>query len=200
MNINEQYHDLELLDTAPYQYIGRDGVYQERSEPLIKEHLMDVYINDKLTMKLICIPQLLTELVLGRLLTEGLIQSTEEIEHIYICKYGKRAKVYLREAGAACSKEFVEITPTCCTGNHILNDYFLVHTDVRPVAPIPWEASQIFPWWITFARACRCMIRPRLCTAACWRRVTSCFSNARTSGGIMRWTKPLDMRFATVLI
>lgn len=144
MNINEQYHDLELLDTAPYQYIGRDGVYQERSEPLIKEHLMDVYINDKLTMKLICIPQLLTELVLGRLLTEGLVQSTEEIEHIYICKYGKRAKVYLREAGAACSKEFVEITPTCCTGNHILNDYFLVHTDVRPVAPIPWEASQIF--------------------------------------------------------
>lgn len=144
MYINEQYHDLELLDTMPYQYIGRDGVYQERSEPIIREHLMDVYINDKLTMKLICIPQFLTELVLGRLVTEGLVRSTKSIKQIYVCKFGKRAKVYLQEESKECAADFVEVTPSCCTGNHILNDYFLVHTDVHPVVPIPWEASQVF--------------------------------------------------------
>ena len=30
----------------------------------INEHMMDVYINDHLTMKLVCLPQHLTELVL----------------------------------------------------------------------------------------------------------------------------------------
>ena len=29
-------------------------------------------------------------------------------------------------------------------GNHILNDYFLTQKEVKPVAPIPWKASQIF--------------------------------------------------------
>lgn len=58
--------------------------------------MMDVYINDHLTMKLVCLPQHLTELVLGRLLTEQIITSSEDVDHIYICEYGKRAKVYLK--------------------------------------------------------------------------------------------------------
>ena len=45
--------------------------------------MMDVYINDHLTMKLVCLPQHLTELVLGRLLTEQIITSSEDVDHIY---------------------------------------------------------------------------------------------------------------------
>lgn len=60
--------------------------------------MMDVYINDHLTMKLVCLPQHLTELVLGRLLTEQIITSSEDVDHIYICEYGKRAKVYLKNS------------------------------------------------------------------------------------------------------
>lgn len=48
----------------------------------INEHMMDVYINDHLTMKLVCLPQHLTELVLGRLLTEQIITSSEDVDHI----------------------------------------------------------------------------------------------------------------------
>ena len=54
----------------------------------INEHMMDVYINDHLTMKLVCLPQHLTELVLGRLLTEQIITSSEDVDHIYIFEYG----------------------------------------------------------------------------------------------------------------
>ncbi len=89
----------------------------------INEHMMDVYINDHLTMKLVCLPQHLTELVLGRLLTEQIITSSEDVDHIYICEYGKRAKVYLKNSARntqSSSDAFVEVTPTCCTGNHIL--------------------------------------------------------------------------------
>lgn len=144
MYINEQYHDLALLDSAPYTYIGRDGACHETSEPVLTEHLMDVYINDRLTMKLICIPQYLTELILGRLLTEGMIRSAKDVEQIYICEYGSRARVILHGSSPAASSDYVETTPSCCTGNHILNGYFLNHTQPEPVAPIPWEASQIF--------------------------------------------------------
>lgn len=96
MHINEQYHDLPLLETKAYQFIGRDGQNYSTEEQVLNEHLLDVYINDRLTMKLICLPQHLTELVLGRLLTEHIIRSVDDIEQIYICEYGKRAKVYLR--------------------------------------------------------------------------------------------------------
>ena len=54
--------------------------------------VIDVYVNDRLTMKLICLPQHLAELVLGRLLTETLITSADDMEHIYICEYGSAPK------------------------------------------------------------------------------------------------------------
>ncbi len=101
--------------------------------------MMDVYINDHLTMKLVCLPQHLTELVLGRLLTEQIITSSEDVDHIYICEYGKRAKVYLKNSARSTqssSDAFVEVTPTCCTGNHILNDYFVTSKEPQSLTPI----------------------------------------------------------------
>lgn len=154
MHINEQYHNLELLKNVKHTFIGRDGEAYEETEPILTEHLIDVYVNDRLTMKLICIPEYLTELVLGRLLTEGIIQTTDEVEQIYICEFGKRARVMLKDTALSVSKSsadtvhstdtYVESTPSCCTGNHILNDYFLTHTGIKPVIPIPWKASWIF--------------------------------------------------------
>ena len=95
MKINEQYHDLNLLENVTYEFLGRDGETHEETEPILVEHMMDVYVNERLTMKLVCIPQHLTELVLGRLFTEGIISSAEDVEQIYICEFGKRARVIL---------------------------------------------------------------------------------------------------------
>ncbi len=145
MHINEQYKDLMLLEDTSYQYIGRDGACRPGSEPVLREHLMDVYINDQLTMKLICIPQYLAELVLGRLLTEGIIQSAKDVDQIYICEYGSRARVYLSAPKHKNTQtDFIEVTPSCCTGNHILNDYFKDQGPIRPVTPIPWKVGQVF--------------------------------------------------------
>ena len=95
MKINEQYHNLNLLENVTYEFLGRDGETHEETEPILAEHMMDVYVNERLTMKLVCIPQHLTELVLGRLFTEGIISSAEDVEQIYICEFGKRARVIL---------------------------------------------------------------------------------------------------------
>ena len=115
--------------------------------------MLDVYLNDRLTMKLVCIPQYLTELVLGRLLTEGILEDTSDVEQIYICEHGRRARVVLSEKepekgiSRDCETDrepFTELTPSCCTGNHILNDYFLTGKPVKPVTPISWKAEQVF--------------------------------------------------------
>lgn len=145
MYINEQYKDLALLEATSYRYIGRDGTLLDESMPVLREHLLDVYINDQLTMKLVCIPQSLTELVLGRLLTEGIIRSAEDVEQIYICEYGSRARVHLKETKRKNDeKAHIEVTPTCCTGNHILNNYFQSQEPIQPVRPIPWETGWVF--------------------------------------------------------
>ena len=114
---------------------------------MLNEHVIDVYVNDRLTMKLICLPQHLAELVLGRLLTETLITSADDMEHIYICEYGRRAKVYLKQTAGAdvsTSDSYVEITPTCCTCNHILNNYFISAREPEILTPIHWEPKWIF--------------------------------------------------------
>ena len=156
MYINEQYHDLPLLETKEYQFISRDGQLISKQEQILKEHLIDVYLNDHLTMKLVCLPQYLTELVLGRLLTERIIDSISDIEQIYICEYGKRAKVYLNRTSKTLPQNtennfFIEITPTCCTGNHILNDYFVSGQTPKTVPSINWKPDWIFQMADAFA-------------------------------------------------
>lgn len=145
MYINEQYQELELIENEKHYYIGRDGQEYEEEEPVLAEHLMDIFINERLTMKVICSPQHLAELVLGRLFTEQMISSVEDIDSIYICEHGRRAKVLLNQREDVEAKtDYVETTPTCCTGNHVLNDYFVRKGEVLPVEEIPWKRSWIF--------------------------------------------------------
>ena len=154
--------------------------------------MMDVYINDHLTMKLVCLPQHLTELVLGRLLTEQIITSSEDVDHIYICEYGKRAKVYLKNSARntqSSSDAFVEVTPTCCTGNHILNDYFVTSKEPQSLTPIFWKPEWIFHMADAFADVLLSMALPLPHIAAfSLKKITFCFP-AKISDGTMLWIK-----------
>lgn len=165
--INEQYHDLDLICGDEHAVIYRDGKTLIRQEAVLVEHLMDVYVNEVLTMKLVCTPENLAELVLGRLCTEGIITKTDDVEMLYVCEHGNRARVVLRceERGGAENDScrsylnlnpkrtdsdtdynagYVEITPSCCTGNHILNDDFVKAGEVKPVQAIRWKPEWIF--------------------------------------------------------
>ena len=72
-----------------------------RRIPVLSEHLLEICVNCSVTIKVVCAAEHLTELVLGRLLTEGLISGTEEVESIEICSSGARAEVLLRDRTAA---------------------------------------------------------------------------------------------------
>ena len=101
--INEQYHNLDLICGDEHAVIYRDGKTAIRQEAVLVEHLMDVYVNEVLTMKLVCTPENLAELVLGRLFTEGIIAAPDDVEMLYVCEHGSRARVVLRceERGGA---------------------------------------------------------------------------------------------------
>lgn len=124
---------------------NRNEAAAQAESTVAVEHLMDVYVNETLTMKLVCSPSALPELVLGRLYSEGVIESTEDVTELYICQYGSRARVMLnRQAQAESSKNFVETTGTCCTGNHVLSDAFRMGSEPKTVQPIHWEPEWFY--------------------------------------------------------
>ena len=113
MKINNQYEEAEAIYPVTGLYIDPDGNAVEKSEMLLSEHRMDVYINDVLTMKLVCTPKDLPGLVLGRMVSEGMIHSSEEVEYLYICEHGTRARVQIgsEHCGFAVEKELQHLEP-----------------------------------------------------------------------------------------
>ena len=111
------------------------------SGSIAAEHRMDVYINERLAMRLTCTPAHLDELAVGRLLTEGLISRADEIQDLYICEQGLRAKVTLpgEAANRFWQRDALEES-TCCTDNRVL---LSGGGEIKPVRPIPWKAEWI---------------------------------------------------------
>ncbi len=115
------------------------------------EHFVDVYLNDILSMKLVCSSSYLPELVLGRLYTEGFIDSIDDVRHLYICDKGLRCKVLLNKQAHKANPDFVETTTPCCTGNHILTDIFRNQDRLpQPVRPILWQPEWIYDMSLRF--------------------------------------------------
>lgn len=84
---------------------------------LLREHRLEIYVNEQLVARLVCTAEDLENLVIGRLVTEGIIRDAEEIEQFYLCESGNRARVFLKGNVKFEPKEAEE--PTCCTDNHV---------------------------------------------------------------------------------
>ena len=113
-------------------------------DDLVAEHTMEIYLNDTPAYEVVCSPTDLPELVLGRLLSNGVIQSTDEVELLYLCENGLRAKVYLPKREPATEHPGVEQVSTCCTGNRTIADLFRNQTPPRHLRPIAYEQRWIF--------------------------------------------------------
>ena len=73
-----------------------------------------------------------------------MIQSTDEVELLYLCENGLRAKVYLPKWEPATEHPGVEQVSTCCTGNRTIADLFRNQTPPRHLRPIAYEQRWIF--------------------------------------------------------
>ena len=125
-------------------YIACCGEVSEEKDLILDEHQMDVYVNEQLVMQIVCVPSYLEELVLGRLFTEGFIRCVSEVQKIYICEQGRRARVFLnadiRERIAGRNV----LVPTCCTDNQSVRILDEVMGEPEKIKPYDWKPEWIF--------------------------------------------------------
>ena len=148
MEIVNLYQADEELLKHPVRLCTQDACDVMAFEEVQVEHTMEVFVNELHTFTIVCSPDHLVELVLGRLLTQGLISDADEVESIYICQHATRARVFLSGRSADFGRQHVESVPSCCTGNRTLNSYFEGAEPPSKVTPIPWSRR----WILTLAR------------------------------------------------
>ena len=83
---------------------------------LAAEHAAAILVNEQPAFRVVCTPELLPQLALGRLLTEGWITSADEVERVAVCAQGLKISVQLRHPLAAAEQAGQEV-PSCCTDN-----------------------------------------------------------------------------------
>ncbi len=113
-------------------------------DDLVAEHTMEIYLNDTPAYEVVCSPTDLPELVMGRLLSDGVIRSTEEVELLYLCENGLRAKVFLPNWLPPDAQSAVEQVGTCCTGNRTIADLFRNQMPPAHLKPLAYEQRWIF--------------------------------------------------------
>ena len=120
MYIKEPSQTPALVQSVTHQYIGRNGETKMVTEKLLTEHTLNAVINESRTLSFVCLPQYLPELILGHLVTEGIIHSIHEVEQISFNSSGDTVHVTL---------------------NREISD---VRGKFSPVTPIPWKAEWVF--------------------------------------------------------
>ena len=101
MKVIDQFRPEDPACPRRLSRFDRSGEVSDFDTELLGEHVLDVYVNGALTMQLACTPEHLTELTLGRLLTEGVIRSADDVEQITLSEQGESARVLLTRERAA---------------------------------------------------------------------------------------------------
>ncbi len=134
-------------DTARAVCAAGGDISEVRRE-ILREHRLELVVNEQTLARLVCTPGNLEELVVGRLITERVISDAAEIEQLYLCDSGNRARVFLKKDvrfSAARAEE-----PTCCTDNRL----FLQPAEAakpKKLAPAVWKKEWIFSLVNAFA-------------------------------------------------
>lgn len=124
MTINNRFAEPPQTARANVRVVRADKTESVSASELIKEHFVEISINERPAVRLMCTPNRLAELVLGRIVTEGLIKDCGDVESVYICETGTAAKVYLREGVELLEEDGGLYTePTCCTQNKPLGSF-----------------------------------------------------------------------------
>lgn len=89
--------DSDLYCRGEATLITTDRCQTETDVVLLREHELGVFVNEQYVARLICTDQYLNELVMGRLLTDGFIESAEEVYKILFCKHDTEVRVLVKD-------------------------------------------------------------------------------------------------------
>ena len=133
MQINDLFGRAAAFETARLP----DGT----AAVLPAEHAAALYVNEQPAFRVVCTPELLPQLALGRLLTEGWITSAQEVEQAAVCAEGLKVNVYLNHRLTARSAA-AQAVSSCCTDNVTLSS----PVELPPLRTVPHLDVQ--PEWV----------------------------------------------------
>lgn len=141
MKINDLSAGLFAAGRADSVIVTADGVRENGSSAIVTEHFVDLFVNAQLVAKLVCTPSDLPEMIIGRLITAGIIKTADDVESLYVCDSGRTVKVFLEREIEL--RSFVENEPTCCTGNKVFLENAADHK-LNKLAKSDWRNEWIF--------------------------------------------------------
>lgn len=86
-----------MVKDIPVKIIERNGAVQQGDMTLLKEHKLAVHVNGHRKMELNCSPEKLKELVLGNLLTSGIITRADHVVGIKFSEGDHQADVIIKD-------------------------------------------------------------------------------------------------------
>lgn len=141
MIIKNMAENISNVTKSKSKVVMADGTVSFREFEIVTEHYIDLYINNCLAAKMVCSPEFLVELVVGRMTAERIISSCEEIVELSISKDAKRADVTL--ADDTFLHECMTRETTTSSANHV----FLRKRDemsLDKLQDVVYESSWIF--------------------------------------------------------
>ena len=119
----------------------KDGASRTEQDAVLKEHVLQILVNETPVFRLVCTNTHLKELAVGRLFTEGVIDSPAEIEKLLFCATENRVRIFLTHEVQW--EEWNGEEPSCCTANRV----FLSSEGHRPLSKVPsleWKPEWIY--------------------------------------------------------
>lgn len=128
---------------------------EKEMRTILHETMLQVTINGRLAMKLVCTAEQLSALVLGHLYSEGKIEGPEDVLSIRVCDQGLRAQV-LTAKPIAIGKKPLEIRACNCGEDGIKDRHFLSECEDESLEEYILPDFDWQPEWIyDLARAFR---------------------------------------------
>lgn len=145
--------------------IGRtlysNGSSEYVEERVLVEHCIDVWINGRQAVRIVCTPDNLVDMIIGRLRTEGFIgaDGMREIEEIHIAANGAKAEVTLSSPRCSMAKspeahgegtlgadanQGIRTLDTCGSYDFSGEGTPSMSCELDPVRPIPWRLDWVF--------------------------------------------------------
>lgn len=149
MKIDDRTANVDAITEKESIVYHKNGYIEHKVRNVVREHFIDLVVNEQLVAKLVCTPQNLKELIIGKLVAEGYIHEINDLELCYICEYGSRARVFLKDNVKLVSE--IQQEPTCCTDNQTLLKN-LSSEDIKPLPKAVWKPEWIFTLSNQFAQ------------------------------------------------
>lgn len=117
MKINNLFHEKTNTEFQENTLIKNTGETETVNSELLIEHYFKIIVNEQEMMSLVCTQNDLVELAVGRLISEGMINSADDIESIYICEKGLRARIFLASGIKIEDVQAANEVASCCSDN-----------------------------------------------------------------------------------